>query len=135
MVGTFPTFYKITVTSELDQCIRHGQYPATQTVVYRHTPRVPRGRSEGMRPLPSRELLVRCYEAFKHIVLPNEDEANEQTKTIRMFEGKLELIIQDFRADRQTYITHLGQLTLRICGGEEEPQKGSLETTNSGLNN
>ncbi|KAK0218822.1 hypothetical protein IW262DRAFT_1317667 [Armillaria fumosa] len=82
MIGTFPTFYKIAVTSELDQCIRQGQYPATQTVVYRHTPRVPRRRNEGMRPLPSRELLIRCYEAFKHIVLQDEDEANEANQNV-----------------------------------------------------
>ncbi|KAK0187508.1 hypothetical protein F5146DRAFT_1059018 [Armillaria mellea] len=78
MVGTFPAFYKIAVTSELDRCIRHGQYPATQTIVYRHTPRVPRRRSDGMRPLLNRGLLVRCYEAFKRIVLLDEDEANEE---------------------------------------------------------
>ncbi|KAK0448309.1 uncharacterized protein EV420DRAFT_1630923 [Desarmillaria tabescens] len=73
MVGTFPTFYKIAVTSELDHSIRHGQYPATETVVYCHTPRVPsRHRSEGMHSLPNRELLVRCYEAFKSIVLRDE---------------------------------------------------------------
>ncbi|KAK0187513.1 hypothetical protein F5146DRAFT_1140929 [Armillaria mellea] len=81
MVGTFPAFYKIAVTSELDRCIRHGQYPATQTIVYRHTPRVPRRRSGGMRPLPNRELLVRCYEAFKCIVLPDEDKANEENQS------------------------------------------------------
>ncbi|KAK0200435.1 hypothetical protein DFS33DRAFT_1277871 [Desarmillaria ectypa] len=79
VVGTCPTFYKITVTSELDHCIRHGQYPVTQTAVYRHTPRVPRRRSEGMRPLPSREL-IRCYEAFKRIVLPDENEANQENQ-------------------------------------------------------
>ncbi|KAF8628618.1 hypothetical protein AX17_005953 [Amanita inopinata Kibby_2008] len=70
MVGTFPRFYKIKVTTDLDNSIRFGQYPAMQTVVYRHTPRVPRRRSDGMRPLENRRLVLRCYEAFKKIVYP-----------------------------------------------------------------
>ena len=70
MVGTFPRFYKIKVTTDLDRCVRFGQYPEIQTVVYRHTPRVPRRRSDGMRPLDNRKLVLRCYEAFKKIVYP-----------------------------------------------------------------
>ena len=35
MVGTFPRFYKIKVTTDLDRCVRFGQYPEIQTVVYR----------------------------------------------------------------------------------------------------
>ncbi|KAJ7583345.1 hypothetical protein C8J56DRAFT_207455 [Mycena floridula] len=69
MVGTFPRFYKIHVTTQLDHCIRHGEHPAATTMVYRHTPRVPRRRSEGMKPLENRELVLRCYEAFKQFVL------------------------------------------------------------------
>ena len=72
MVGTFPRFYKITITSDLDLSIRQGFYPPTETIVHRHTPRVPRRRSEGMRPLMNRELVLRCYEAFKPFVLPRE---------------------------------------------------------------
>ena len=68
MVGTFPRFYKIQVTADLDRSVRFGQYPETQTVVYRHTPRVPRRRSDGMRPLDNRKLVLRCYEAFKKFV-------------------------------------------------------------------
>jgi hypothetical protein len=70
MIGTFPRFYKIQVTADLDRCVRFGHYPATQTVVYRHTPRVPRRRSDGMRPLDNRKLVLRCYEAFKKFVYP-----------------------------------------------------------------
>jgi len=73
MVGTFPRFYKITVTSDFDLCVRFGQYPTTHTVVYRHTPRVPSRRSDGMRPLDNRKLVLRCYEGFKKIVFPNTD--------------------------------------------------------------
>ena len=69
LVGTFPRFYKIGVTADLDQCLRRGQYPTVQTIVHRHTPRVPR-RSDGMKPLDNRELIVRCYEAFRKFVLP-----------------------------------------------------------------
>ncbi|KAK2463730.1 hypothetical protein APHAL10511_004223 [Amanita phalloides] len=51
MSGTFPRFYKIRVTTELNYCVRHGLYPSTETIIYRHTPRVPRRRTDGMRPL------------------------------------------------------------------------------------
>ncbi|KAI0001089.1 hypothetical protein BJV77DRAFT_972451 [Russula vinacea] len=30
-VGTFPRFYKIKVTADLDHCVRHGLYPTTRT--------------------------------------------------------------------------------------------------------
>jgi hypothetical protein len=69
MVGTFPRFYKVTVTADLDLSIRGGNYPSTETIVLRHTPRVPRRQSEGMRPLINRQLVLRCYEAFKRFVL------------------------------------------------------------------
>ncbi|KAF8630342.1 hypothetical protein AX17_005435 [Amanita inopinata Kibby_2008] len=68
MVGTFPRFYKIKVTADLDCSVRFGQYPALQTIVYRYTPRVPGRRSDGMRPLVNRRLVLRCFEAFKKIV-------------------------------------------------------------------
>jgi hypothetical protein len=68
MTGTFPKFYKIKVTKDLDHCVQYGQFPAVQTIVYRHTPRVPRRRSDGMRPLDNRELILRCYEAFRRVV-------------------------------------------------------------------
>ncbi|KAM6496615.1 hypothetical protein JOM56_007088 [Amanita muscaria] len=59
MVGAFPIFYKIAVAADLDdRCVWFGQYPTTHTVVYRHTPRVPRRRSDGMRPLDSRKLVL-----------------------------------------------------------------------------
>jgi hypothetical protein len=69
MVGTFPRFYKIEVTTDLDMCIRGGTYPTTKTTVERHTPRVPRRRSDGMRPLENRIHVLRCYEGFKQFVL------------------------------------------------------------------
>jgi len=70
MVGTFPIFYKIEVTADLDRSVRFGQYPEAKTVVYRHTPRVQSRRDDGMRPLDNRKLVLRCYEAFKKFVYP-----------------------------------------------------------------
>ena len=70
MVSTFPTFYKIKVTADLDRSVTFGQHPATQTVVYRHTPRVPKRRDDGMRRLENRKLVLQCYEAFKKFVYP-----------------------------------------------------------------
>ena len=63
MSGTFPRFYKIKVTADLDHCVRHGLYPTTRTIVHRHTPRVPTRRS-GMKSLDNRAIIPRCYEAF-----------------------------------------------------------------------
>lgn len=70
MVGTFPIFYKIEVTADLDHSVRFGQYPKTKTVVHRHTPRVPSRRDYGMRPLDNRKLVLRYCEAFKKFVYP-----------------------------------------------------------------
>ena len=69
MVGTFPRFYKIRVTSELDRCVRHGAYPSSSIIVDRHTPRVPKRRSDGMKPLDNRRLVLQCYEAFRKFVV------------------------------------------------------------------
>ncbi|KAF8884118.1 hypothetical protein BD779DRAFT_1674210 [Infundibulicybe gibba] len=76
MFRTFPRFYKIRVTAELDQCVRHGTYPATKTTVYRHTPRVPGRSIDGMKPLDNRKHILQCYEAFKRFVLPGYGEQN-----------------------------------------------------------
>jgi hypothetical protein len=65
MTGTFPRFYKIKVTADLDYCVRHGLYPAARTIVHRHTPRVP-ARCSGMKPLDNRAIILRCIEAFGH---------------------------------------------------------------------
>jgi len=68
MIGTFPRFYKIKITEELDQGVRFAHYPAMKTVIERHTPRVPRRRSDGMRSLDNRVKILQCYEAFMKVV-------------------------------------------------------------------
>ncbi|KAL6306112.1 hypothetical protein BKA93DRAFT_816502 [Sparassis latifolia] len=71
LTGTFPTFYKIPVTVELVDAVGLGIYPAEETVIFTHTPRVPRLNrrySEGMKPLDNRALILSCYEAFKAFV-------------------------------------------------------------------
>lgn len=70
MIDTFPKFYKIKVTSDLDLAVNFGHYPPIQTVVYRHTPRVPGLRTTGMKPLDNRKHVLRCYEAFRSLVFP-----------------------------------------------------------------
>lgn len=69
--GTFPTFYKIPVTSHLADSVAHGHYPTEPTVVHAHIPDIPRPASclsEGMRPLDNRRIILSCYEAFKKFV-------------------------------------------------------------------
>jgi len=41
MIGTFPTFFKIPVTSELLQAIELGNYPVMPTIVAMHVPDIP----------------------------------------------------------------------------------------------
>jgi len=71
MVGS-SRFYKVKVAEELSRAIRHGLYPATQTIVRHHIPRIPRPGGEGMLPLDNRKVAVaavQCFEAFKGCVL------------------------------------------------------------------
>lgn len=68
LVGTSPTFYKIKVTAELNEAIVGGTFPADAVVVYRHTPRLPRRISEGMRPLENRTTILQYYQAFKTFI-------------------------------------------------------------------
>ena len=71
LVGSSPTFYKISVTKELAQAVALGHFPATPTVVYAHLPAVPRPArrlSEGMKPLDNRRHILACYEAFRQFV-------------------------------------------------------------------
>ncbi|KAF8493540.1 hypothetical protein JB92DRAFT_2750237 [Gautieria morchelliformis] len=48
MIGTFPIFYLVPVTRELNECVKRGLYPENITTIYRHTPTVPHDRH----PLP-----------------------------------------------------------------------------------
>ena len=68
LVGTFPTFYKVKVTAELNNAIVTGSFPAVETIVLRHIPRLPRRNSEGMKPLENRNVIVRYFEAFRRFV-------------------------------------------------------------------
>ncbi|KIJ42670.1 hypothetical protein M422DRAFT_31238 [Sphaerobolus stellatus SS14] len=76
MTGTFPCLYKIKVNRDFDLAVRTGQYPAVETVVERHTPRVPSRRSDGMRPVDNRLKILQCYEAFKQTVYWQGDDNN-----------------------------------------------------------
>jgi hypothetical protein len=68
LVGTSPTFYKIKITTELNDAVMGGTFPVNTVVVYRHTPRLPRRNSEGMRPLENRTTILQYYQAFKAFV-------------------------------------------------------------------
>ncbi|KAI0269476.1 hypothetical protein BGY98DRAFT_1014873 [Russula aff. rugulosa BPL654] len=68
LVETSPIFYKITVTAALSQAVQTGTFPEIETHVLRYIPALPRGNSEGMRPLPNRLEILRCLEAFKNFL-------------------------------------------------------------------
>lgn len=71
MTGTTPTFYKVPVTAQLVNAIRHAAYPHEPTVITVHIPQIARPNrrwSEGMKPLDNREHILKCYEAFKAII-------------------------------------------------------------------
>ncbi|KAJ7458739.1 hypothetical protein B0H11DRAFT_1634923, partial [Mycena galericulata] len=65
MHGTFPTFYKITVTASLNDAVKTGVYPTVATTVYRYIPRLPRRNGDGMKHLDNRPILLQYFEAFK----------------------------------------------------------------------
>lgn len=64
LVGSFLVFYKIKVTAGLNDAVITGTYPAMETIVFRHIPRLPRRNSEGMRLLDNRSILIR-FQAFR----------------------------------------------------------------------
>ena len=71
MLGTAPTFFKIPITQDLASAVELGEYPATQTVITRHLPDIPRPSyrvAEGMVSLDNREVIFTCFEAFKQFV-------------------------------------------------------------------
>ena len=68
MIGTFPWFYKIKVTTELDQCVQTRMCPATRTIIDCHIPHVPGLPKDGMRPLNNHIHILWCYEGFKQFV-------------------------------------------------------------------
>lgn len=68
LVGTFPTFYKIKVTSALNDAVVTGTYPGAETIVFRHIPQLPYRNSEGMKPLENRNVIIRYLEAFRQFV-------------------------------------------------------------------
>jgi hypothetical protein len=69
MYGTFPTFYKISVSAALNNAVKTGVFPVAATIVYRHIPRLPRRNSDGMKNLANRSVLLRYLEAFKQFVV------------------------------------------------------------------
>ena len=71
MLGTAPTFYLITIESELALAVEGGVYPENVTVVRKFVPPVPDLPSypaQGMVPLGNRRILLRCFETFKEFV-------------------------------------------------------------------
>lgn len=71
MAGTYPTFYRIPVTAELNDSVMSLVYPEEGTLVTRCSPDLPRSntvRVEGMIPLDNRYTILRYYEAFRRRV-------------------------------------------------------------------
>jgi hypothetical protein len=71
--GTCPSFYKLSIGSNLVKAVRVGKYPHIPTRVYRYTPVLPEEPEGGMdklsmnamKPLANRRLVIGCLEAFK----------------------------------------------------------------------
>ncbi|KAM6497499.1 hypothetical protein JOM56_007972 [Amanita muscaria] len=71
MVGSTPTFYKITVTQNLIDAIQVGEYPGTSTTVHKLLPPVAditELARLGMRPLDNRAVILSCFEAFRQFL-------------------------------------------------------------------
>ncbi|KAF6754865.1 hypothetical protein DFP72DRAFT_1169858 [Ephemerocybe angulata] len=72
MVGSAPTFYKITITSELALAVAGGVYPENETIVRKFVPPVPEPlnyAAQGMVPLENRRIVLQCFEAFRQFVV------------------------------------------------------------------
>jgi hypothetical protein len=68
MMGTYPTFYKIKITKELDDAVRLGKYPISEALVEKFNPIVDRKtRSYGMKPLRYRKRILQSFVAFRGI--------------------------------------------------------------------
>jgi hypothetical protein len=71
MVGSMPTFYKITVTQKLIDAIQVSEYPRTATTVHKLLPPVAditELAQLGMRPLDNRAVILSCFEAFRQFL-------------------------------------------------------------------
>ena len=71
MIGSTPTFYKITITQNLVEAIETAQYPANPTTMHKLVPPVDdpaRLSQNGMKPLNNRAVILKCFEAFKQFV-------------------------------------------------------------------
>jgi hypothetical protein len=71
MIGTGPRFYKINISRDLVSAVRHGLFPAEETVIQRFVPPVPNGFSflrMGMVPLDNRHVCFQCFEALKTLL-------------------------------------------------------------------
>lgn len=66
MSGTTPRFYKIPVTKDLVDGVRHGIYPSQPMRVSVCYP--PVRWSEGVGPLENRREIFRCFGAFKDVI-------------------------------------------------------------------
>jgi hypothetical protein len=71
--GTRPSFYKLSIGSDLVEAVRAGKYPPVPTRVYKYTPILPEEPEGGMdelgvnamNPLANRKVVIGCLEAFK----------------------------------------------------------------------
>ncbi|KIM72819.1 hypothetical protein PILCRDRAFT_737507 [Piloderma croceum F 1598] len=71
MVGSTPTFYKITVTQNLIDAIQVGEYTGTATTVHKLLPPVAditELARLGMRSLDNRTVILSCFEAFRQFL-------------------------------------------------------------------
>lgn len=68
MHGTYPIFYKVTVTAQLSDAVRNGLYPSTETRVLRYVPDLPLPYNKGMHFLQNRIEILACMEAFKQFL-------------------------------------------------------------------
>jgi len=67
MQGTYPTFYKITITRLLKNAVSRGGRPRAITWVERFNPILVEGGQE-MTDLDNRREVVRCLSAFIHLL-------------------------------------------------------------------
>jgi hypothetical protein len=68
MIGTYPTFYKVKITKELNEAVRSGKQLVSETLVERFDPVVDQsGYNYGMKSMRYRKRILQSFVAFRSV--------------------------------------------------------------------
>ncbi|PVU92842.1 hypothetical protein BB561_003589 [Smittium simulii] len=69
MIGTYPTFYKINITNNLNNCIKLGIFPKDETIIYRFNPIIDISTSRlGIQHPDNKLSILKAFKAFRQFM-------------------------------------------------------------------